>query len=201
MSEYDSKREQIIDAALKAFAVYGYYKTTLEDIAKMLGMKKNSLYYYFKSKDELFREIILSEINLFFGEQEEILRKNISNSKKIEEIVLQVVNFIRERTMKYSVKLSSYLEMSAVIKKQFSEFKTRQCKVIEKIIKAGIKSNEFRKINAKTFSEDLGELVPALVNNYYLSSGAVFVNEVDFDEVKKRIKRIVNYLIEGIINK
>jgi integrase len=62
MVKYDKKKEEIIEAGIKAFAVYGYYKTTLEDIAKMLGMKKNSLYYYFKNKEDLFREILNYEV-------------------------------------------------------------------------------------------------------------------------------------------
>ncbi len=198
MGKYDKKKEEIIEAGIKAFAVYGYYKTTLEDIAKMLGMKKNSLYYYFKSKEELFREIISSEVDIHFTAQEKILNKKISNARKIEEIVLEVIYFIRSRTMKYSVKLNTYLEFSAVVKRQFSEFNSRQCKIIETLIKDGIKAGEFRKVNAKQVSNDIGELVPALVNNAYLSSEAVFINNVDFDEIAKRVKRIIRYVIEGI---
>ncbi len=201
MKKYDAKKEEIIEAGYKAFAVYGYYKTTLEDIAKMLGMKKNSLYYYFKSKEELFREIIASEVDVHFESQKKILEKNISNAKKIEEIVIEIIHFIRSRTMKYTVKLSTYLEFSAVVKREFSEFNARQCKILENLIKEGIASGEFVKVNARQFSKDLGELVPALVNNAYLSSDAMFVNDVDFSEISKRVKRIVRYTIEGIKNK
>ncbi len=201
MEKYDKKKEEIIEAGIKAFAVYGYYKTTLEDIAKMLGMKKNSLYYYFKSKEELFREIIYSEVEVHFAQQEKILAKKIPNSKKIEEIVLEIIHFIRSRTMKYSVKLSAYLEFSSVVKREFSEFREKQCKIMESLIKQGIKSGEFKKVNAKQLAKDLGELVPALVNNAYINSDADFINDVDFTEISKSVKRIVGYVIEGITNK
>jgi AcrR family transcriptional regulator len=201
MVKYDKKKGEIIEAGIKAFAAYGYYKTTLEDIAQMLGMKKNSLYYYFKNKEDLFREIIMSDVDEHFASQERILAKNISNAKKIEEILLDVMRFIRTRTSKYSVKLSTYLEFSAVVKREFSEFNTRQCKIIETLIKNGIKSGEFRKVNAKQVSKDMGELVPALVNNAYLNSDAVFVHDVEFEEIVKRVRRVVRYVINGMKNK
>ena len=46
MKKFQDKKEQIKKAGIKSFAAYGYNKTTLEDIAGILGMKKNSLYYY-----------------------------------------------------------------------------------------------------------------------------------------------------------
>ncbi|MFX0062900.1 MAG: TetR/AcrR family transcriptional regulator [Candidatus Hermodarchaeota archaeon] len=35
-----------MDAASDCFAKYGYRKTTLEDISKIVGVRKASLYYY-----------------------------------------------------------------------------------------------------------------------------------------------------------
>lgn len=53
----EEAKERIIQAALEVFAEKGLYKATMDDIAKKLGVSKGALYLYFKSKDELIREI------------------------------------------------------------------------------------------------------------------------------------------------
>ena len=46
MTEPD-KREQILKAAAECLSQYGYEKTTLSDIGKLVGLNKASLYYYY----------------------------------------------------------------------------------------------------------------------------------------------------------
>jgi AcrR family transcriptional regulator len=41
------RKGEIFDAALKCFNKKGYYKTSLDDIAKKIGITKAAIYYYF----------------------------------------------------------------------------------------------------------------------------------------------------------
>lgn len=43
----DSKKDLILKTARGMLARHGFAKTTLDDIANALGMKKSSLYYYY----------------------------------------------------------------------------------------------------------------------------------------------------------
>lgn len=54
----EDRREQIIDAALRAFAQKGYARTTNKDIAREAGITPGLIYHYFESKEALFRAII-----------------------------------------------------------------------------------------------------------------------------------------------
>ena len=49
-----ANKEEIVKAAQHVFARYGFRKTTMEEIASEAHRAKSSLYYYFKSKDEVF---------------------------------------------------------------------------------------------------------------------------------------------------
>jgi len=49
-----TRREAVIEAAVRQFSKSGYDSTTMRDIALVLGMLPGSIYYHFTSKEELF---------------------------------------------------------------------------------------------------------------------------------------------------
>lgn len=48
---------QILDAAQRCFARQGFYETSMHDVFAESGLSAGAVYRYFKSKDELIREI------------------------------------------------------------------------------------------------------------------------------------------------
>ena len=57
-----SRKEQILTSAAKIFFSKGYHATTIEDVARDVGMLKGSLYYYIDSKEGLLYELLLGVI-------------------------------------------------------------------------------------------------------------------------------------------
>ena len=53
----NAKRQAILDAAHDQFSQYGLRKTSMDDIAKSLGISRASLYSYFENKNEIFRSV------------------------------------------------------------------------------------------------------------------------------------------------
>lgn len=62
MHEEDLTRDKIIQGAKVLFERSGLKKTTMDDIAQSVGMGKSSLYYYFKSKDDVFTAVLHDEL-------------------------------------------------------------------------------------------------------------------------------------------
>lgn len=58
----DARREQVLVAGLDLFVRNGYYGTTTKEIAETLGISPGLMFHYFKSKDELYIEL-LTELN------------------------------------------------------------------------------------------------------------------------------------------
>lgn len=54
---YETRREEILEAARTVFAHKGYSRGALDDVAKATGISKPTLYYYFPSKAHLFYEL------------------------------------------------------------------------------------------------------------------------------------------------
>ncbi len=49
---------KILNSARKIFLLYGYHGTTIEKIARDAGFSKAIIHYYFRTKDNLYREIV-----------------------------------------------------------------------------------------------------------------------------------------------
>ncbi len=70
-----TKRDEILEVALKIFAKKGYENTTLDEIAKEVGITKPAIYYHFKNKNELY--------NFIF--QEHFKRLSFTKKESLEE--------------------------------------------------------------------------------------------------------------------
>lgn len=70
----EDRRNEILDIANKLFNEKGYDNTSVQDIINEVGIAKGTLYYYFKSKEEIMNGII-----------ENISDKLLKASRKIAE--------------------------------------------------------------------------------------------------------------------
>jgi AcrR family transcriptional regulator len=52
------RREQILRAAQKLFADKGFRETNLNDVAVQLGFRRQAVYHYFPSKEDILYELI-----------------------------------------------------------------------------------------------------------------------------------------------
>jgi Transcriptional regulator len=60
------RKELLLAVAFEEFAQSGYH-TTLSQIGKRAGIKKQTIYNYFENKDDLLYEVIAQEINTFYA--------------------------------------------------------------------------------------------------------------------------------------
>lgn len=61
-------KERILLAAQKEFAARGYSGARMEAIARGAAINKAMLFYYFSSKDNLYRTVLFGVFSEFFGE-------------------------------------------------------------------------------------------------------------------------------------
>ncbi|MCD8238012.1 MAG: TetR/AcrR family transcriptional regulator [Clostridiales bacterium] len=61
--EDNSKRTEILEAAKKRFKEKGFYGCSINDIAKTAGITKSLLYYYFKSKEDIYIGLTEERLN------------------------------------------------------------------------------------------------------------------------------------------
>ncbi len=91
----DTRVQQILGAALQAFAADGFAATRIDDIARRAGLSKGGIYTHFKSKDDIF-ETLLARIS----EQSFTPDEPVTVERLIERIVdLMYLNLNESRTI------------------------------------------------------------------------------------------------------
>lgn len=59
----DARPEELLDAALSLFAQKGFAATRSEEVARLAGVSKGTLYLYYPSKEELLRAVIRQRLS------------------------------------------------------------------------------------------------------------------------------------------
>ena len=86
----ESTRERILDAALRAFGTEGFAATSLDALATELGIRKQTILYYFPSKQAIFEAVVdraASDLVKVFEEQ---AARGIGGLDQVEAIVKRV---------------------------------------------------------------------------------------------------------------
>jgi AcrR family transcriptional regulator len=58
----DARPQELLAAALDLFVERGFAATRLEDVAKLAGVSKGTLYLYFTNKEEMFKTVVRENI-------------------------------------------------------------------------------------------------------------------------------------------
>lgn len=82
-------KEAIFESAIKVFSESGYTGATMDEVVARAGVAKGSLYYHFKSKEELFIFIIKEGINLI-NQEIEAATKDIKDPYEIIKVSAKV---------------------------------------------------------------------------------------------------------------
>lgn len=90
-------RNRILDAALSAFAGRGFEATSLDSLAAELGVRKQTILYWFESKDALLAEVIDRSAEELSQVLEESLVRSEPGFGRIEAIVRSVFRLAGRR--------------------------------------------------------------------------------------------------------
>jgi AcrR family transcriptional regulator len=144
----EDRAPEIARAALDLFVTKGFAATKLEDVAKAAGVSKGLPYLYFKSKEELFKAVIVEAIggplvranelvDAFEGSTPDLLRLLVAKFREFAESPLGgVVKLI----------LAEAGNFPDVARFYCSDFDLRGRELFAKMLRRGVARGEFRPI-------------------------------------------------------
>ena len=146
-----SKKVSILGEALKLFAEKGYHSTTLDEVAKRLGVTKAALYYYFDNKAQIIRVIMRKHID------------NMTQSVKLVSSELTPKDKLREFIRCHVKNVTTSLDDTKILFEQINALppKTRQSienkereydRALQVILQEGIDDGSFKIDDVKVIS-------------------------------------------------
>lgn len=82
-----AKREKILEAASYVFGAHTYEKATIEEIARRSKLRKQSVYHYFGSKEEIFYEFRSNMISEAIQLLESIVNSDLDMIEKFRKAI------------------------------------------------------------------------------------------------------------------
>ena len=138
----DLNKENILKIAREIFSKYGYKKTTLDDIANAVRKGKSSLYYYFKSKDDLFQAVVMKEGEILAHELEIIINRNTDPVDKLRDYILTKLATFRSLANFYRA-IESDVTAVDFIEEVKRKYEQDEIRMIKRILIEGVRKNEF----------------------------------------------------------
>lgn len=87
------RKRLIINAATESFSQYGYKATTMDQVAKRANVGKGTIYTFFKNKEELFNEIMMSLLDDMKKAAEQVIQQERSFKENVHQSLYSMLEF------------------------------------------------------------------------------------------------------------
>jgi AcrR family transcriptional regulator len=143
----DDRPDEILEAALAVFGESGFARSKIDDVARLAGVSKGTVYLYFDSKESLFREMVRAKVVAFLAEGEELVRTHEGSARAllVELIRGMYRRMRRDKMMCLSRVVQSELpHFPELARFYFDEVILRARRLIQQVLERGAASGEFR---------------------------------------------------------
>ncbi len=140
----EDTRNKILSVADKLFARFGFHKTSMDEIAKIARKAKGSLYYHFKSKEDLFTEVVSTEIKNLKSELNTIVDNNdLTADVKIKAYLTKRMEILNDAANYHETIKADFFEHFDFIDDLRNELDNWEKAKLKIIIQEGIETKKF----------------------------------------------------------
>ncbi len=194
--EREFKKQEILDAAVKIFAQKGFKATTLDEIAEKSEFGKGTLYNYFSSKEEIYKEIIMMIINNHKNSIIEVY----NSTDTLYDLIFQTT----KKDLLFCLKNKEAFFLLVFTKMHHEKSTTSE---ISKIMDAGekeIMSLIVKRTKKAIANKEIKNLVPDRIIRLFKSSGFAYIydllihGDITEESIEDETRFITDILFNGI---
>lgn len=186
----EKTRQDIARAARELFAVYGFKKVSMDEIAAKANISKKTIYNHFDSKGSLIEYLLEQEIRKIGQEVDKIDQKTIPVAKKIHEIMMIIIKYRRNSKLLKTFNDEGTGAKSDIIAELVKKFDQSLQKSIEKRLQAAIDAKKIHPCDT--------DIVAFAICRIYLALMLEWDKKVDEQKVIANLEQL---LTQGLIRK
>jgi TetR/AcrR family transcriptional regulator, cholesterol catabolism regulator len=142
------RRAAIAEMAARLFDERGYHSTSMEDIAENVGLRKPSLYHYFKSKDEILFYVHNRMIDLILDRHERRRSAGVESSgSTIRSMMRDIIELMETHPGHLRVFFEHHRELPEDYQRMIRTKRNQFRQHVSDVIRQGIADGEFRDVD------------------------------------------------------
>ena len=164
-AERKARKKLILDSALEVFKSKGIEHATMDEIALEADFGKATLYYYFKSKEEIFNTILVTGwITLWDNIEDIVLEKNTPR-KQFIRIIKKLNELVNEDRPLYEFLFQAPQSLPATngVELEWKQYQIKLTNTMHQLIKIGIEKKEFPQIDSQLTLKALGYIFHGMI--------------------------------------
>jgi len=193
MSKQDENTALILSAARKLFNRYGFRKTTMDEIALSTGKGKSSLYYYFKSKEEVFAAVVEEEAAWLESKVEKTVSQHEKASEKLRAYVQVRIESVQQMANLDVAIKDDFLSHYALIQNIREKYYEQEIETVKNILQTGIDNERFELKNITSTARAIVTVIKALE--------IPLTFEMSNRDLKQEINDVMDIIIYGIMKR
>ncbi|MCW8955804.1 MAG: TetR/AcrR family transcriptional regulator [Gammaproteobacteria bacterium] len=179
----EARPEEILEAALCLFTEKGFAATRMNDVAKLAGISKGTLYLYFESKEAIFHAVIQEMITPKIAQVEKLVEQHQgSNAELLKLLILNWWKDVLQTQLSAIPKLmvsecGNFPELGQFF---VNTVVKRARAIFARVIRQGIEQNEFIRQDPDTLARLV--MAPIVQGAIWTHSLKQFDDDQDMDE-------------------
>jgi AcrR family transcriptional regulator len=200
--EKENRKNTILKAARKLFFDKGYKAVTVDSIAAKAELSKGSIYLYFKSKEEIYVQILITDNIEFHKSISDFYHKNEPASELLLEFARIYVDYFLYDNELFRMFMAFMIraDQMHLNKEQYNHLlriSNDNIQIIAEILQKGVDSGEFSStINVRQGQNAIWGLLNGIIS-LYLFTG---VRSRRAEKIHSMVKDSLNIFIRGLKN-
>ena len=187
-------QHKIIVVASTVFSKFGFKKATIEDIAHEAGMGKSSVYYYFKSKEDIFEAVVKKEADeLSLQVAKRVINVNDNPKEKIRNYVLIRMRYLNEMVNFFETLKNDYLGNLAFTERIRKKYDKEEQQMLNKILEEGVNQGIFKVRNTKFAALVLVTFLKGLESSLLIN------DDMNIDDLEVNLDEILQIVFYGLV--
>jgi len=188
---YQAQKQAAVRAAASVFSARGFHGASTGDIAKRLGIKQGSLYYYFDSKEEALEEVCLFGLQQYVDNMDAIAASGEPFEARLLAVVSNHLGRYREKNEALKVHNDERLYLPRERRRRLKALGSHYREQLEGIIEAGKDEGAVR---ATIDSHFMAQSIIGMCNGL----GELIVRDADID-VFTLARKTTDLLLHGAV--
>ncbi|HBB18491.1 MAG TPA: hypothetical protein DCZ97_16395 [Syntrophus sp. (in: bacteria)] len=183
--EYNLRRAEILEQAVKIFAAKGFHNTTMAEIARASGFAVGSIYLLFASKEHLYTEMLNQKLNAMYSGIRKLAAREVDIVKKIERMVISQFHFVEKNAEFCSIFIRgdhlTLSEGSIELRERMMADYAAHIAFVEAVMSEGIRAGALKGMDPRMMASALAGIINSCASKWLtMTERTPLMNHIPF---------------------